>query len=99
MKLFDRLLPDKDRPLQLVAVGFTALVAGLMILWVIYCMQQYGLALFVFIPLFIGVVPVIIRGRKKSITRADAFLMALMTLALVERAYCAYHSQKGVESY
>lgn len=83
MKLFDRLLPDKDRPLQLVAVGFTSLIAGLLILWTIYRMQKYGLALFIFIPLFIGAVPVIIWGQKKSITRANAFLMGLLTLAIV----------------
>lgn len=58
----------------LVNVGFSA--------WIIYGVADYGIALFIFIPLLIGLYSVLLHGYKKRISFADSRDVAWFSLGL-----------------
>lgn len=64
------------------AVGLTVAIAGILTLWGIYKIREYGIALFVLTPLFIGASSTILYGLKKQITKKEAFLMGTLTLGV-----------------
>lgn len=76
------LLPDNDESRKRFAVGLTVIVAGLLTLLGIYGIGEYGMALFLLTPLFIGAAPTILYGQKKSVSKKESFLLALCTLAI-----------------
>jgi hypothetical protein len=53
---------------KLTAIGITVIISGLLTYWGIQGIGVYGMALFILTPLFIGMCPVIIYGRKQSVT-------------------------------
>ncbi len=75
-------MPTDDKKLKWAAVGFTVIIAGLLSLWGIHGIGQYGIALFVLTPLFIGASPVILYGIKKEITKQEAWQIGLLTLGI-----------------
>jgi len=81
-KQLEKILPTDDKKLKWAAVGFTVIIAGLLSLWGIYGIGQYGIALFVLTPLFIGASPVILYGIKKKITKREAWQIGLLTLGI-----------------
>jgi len=81
-KQLEKILPTGDKKLKWAAVGFTVIIAGLLSLWGIHGIGQYGIALFVLTPLFIGVSPVILYGIKKEITKREAWQIGLLTLGI-----------------
>lgn len=62
------------------AVGLTVLLAGLLTVWGIYGVGEYGMALFVLTPIFLGIAPVIIYGIKKSVTYNQALQLGFLSL-------------------
>lgn len=80
MKLLDKILPKKDQPRKWVIIGLTTLIAGALTVWGIYGVGQYGLALFILTPLFIGYFPVVIYGSNKQVSRKDAISLGLICL-------------------
>lgn len=81
-QLLEKILPSDDVKRKWVAIGLTVLVSGLLTLWAIYGIGQYGIALFVLTPLFIGANPTVLYGLKKQISKKDAFLIGLLTLGI-----------------
>ncbi|WP_245747726.1 SRPBCC family protein [Parapedobacter koreensis] len=81
-KLFDLSLPEENSRRKTIAVVMTVILAGLLTLWGIHGIGEYGIALFLFTPLFIGANPSILYGWRKPITRRDAFLLGLLTLGI-----------------
>jgi hypothetical protein len=81
--LFDKisLLPHRKRLWTAVAITFT--VATLLTVWGIYGIGQYGLALFVLTPMFVGFSSAALYGYKHSITRRTAFRVSLLTISLM----------------
>jgi hypothetical protein len=65
------------------AVGITFSVASLLTIIGIYGIGQYGLALFVLTPLFVGFSSTAIYGYKNAITRTTAFTISLATISLM----------------
>jgi hypothetical protein len=83
MKQFiKRILPIDDYKRKWLAVGLTVIISGLLTLWGIYGIGQYGIALFILTPLFIGAGSTILYGLKKEITKRDAWLIGLLTLGV-----------------
>lgn len=82
MKPFDKILPVKDKTRKWVAILITVLIAGLLTLWGIYGIGEYGIALFILTPLFIGAAPVILYGYKKQTTKKEAWHTGLLTLGV-----------------
>lgn len=82
MNKLSKVLPENDRPLRWIAVSATVLIAGLISLWGIYGIKEYGLALFILTPIFIGACPSVIYGLKKQISKRDAWMLGLVTLGV-----------------
>ncbi|WP_298736915.1 SRPBCC family protein [uncultured Chitinophaga sp.] len=61
-------LPVEEKPRKWMAVGLTSLVALLLIAWAIYGIGEYGLALFVITPLFIGGCSAVIYAYKRAVS-------------------------------
>lgn len=64
------------------AIGVTATISLLLTLWVIYGLREYGMALFLLIPLFIGAGSTIIYGMKYQITQRQATRLGMITLGI-----------------
>jgi hypothetical protein len=67
---------------KLTAIGTTVIISGLLTYWGIQGIGVYGMALFILTPLFIGMCPVIIYGRKRQVTPKQARNIAFLTLGL-----------------
>ncbi len=63
-------------------MGLTAVVAGLLTVWAVYGAKDYGLALFVLTPIFIGANSTNLYGLKREITFHQALLVSILTLAV-----------------
>ena len=79
-QLLQKILPENDFTRKCLAIGVTVLLAGLLTLWGIYQIGEYGVALFMVTPLFIGAAPGILYGIKKEISSAEARNIALLSL-------------------
>lgn len=80
--MIKNILPTDSRKRKWSAIVLTAAVAGLLTLWGIYGVEQYGIALFILTPLFMGACSVILYGLNQSITRKDAWQTGLLTLGI-----------------
>lgn len=81
-QLIVKILPTDDKKRKWTAVGLTVVISGLLTLWGIYGIGQYGIALFILTPLFIGAGSTILYGLKKEITKREAWLIGLLTLGI-----------------
>lgn len=83
MKFFPDILSFlNDRKLKWFAIGITLILSGLLTLIGIYGIGEYGIALFILTPLFIGFVPPVILGYKKKISKKEAINTGFITLGL-----------------
>ena len=80
--MIGKLLPTDDKKRKLLAVSVTVVISGLLTLWGIYGIGQYGIALFILTPIFIGAGSTILYGLNKGITKREAWLIARVTLAV-----------------
>jgi hypothetical protein len=65
-----------------IAISLTAIVAGLLTLWGIYGIGQYGVALFVLTPIFIGFGSTVLYGYRVSITSRESMEVGFLTLSV-----------------
>jgi hypothetical protein len=82
MKLLNTILPEAEKKRQWIAVGITIIISGLLTLWGIYGIGEYGFALFVFTPFFIGACPAILFGYKRETTWKQSRQISFLTLAI-----------------
>ncbi|MBD2757230.1 SRPBCC family protein [Spirosoma validum] len=78
----ERLLPTDERKRKWTAISLTVVIAGLLSIWGIYGIGQYGIALFILTPLFIGAGSTILYGLNREITKQDAWQIGYLTLAI-----------------
>lgn len=69
----DTILPTDDNKRKWLAIGLTVAISGLLTVWGIYGIGEYGIALFVLTPLFIGAGSTILYGIKNNITYKKAW--------------------------
>lgn len=62
----------KGKQLKWFSIGLTVLVAGLLTVWGIYGIGEYGMALFILTPLLIGMAPAVLIGHRQPITANEA---------------------------
>ena len=72
------------------AIGITVIISGLLTYWGIQGIGVYGMALFLLTPLFIGMCPVIIYGRKRPVTTKQARNIGFLALGLFTVALIAF---------
>ena len=65
-----------------IAIAVTVTVSGLLTYWGIHGIGVYGMALFILTPIFLGVCPVVIYGRKNSVTMKQARNIGFLTLTV-----------------
>lgn len=78
----EKMAPAQDKKRKWLAVGLTVIISGLLTVWGIYGIGEYGIALFMLTPLFIGACPAILYGLEKEITYKQAWQIAFLTLAV-----------------
>jgi hypothetical protein len=81
-QLIEKILPTDDKKRKWIAVGLTVFISGLLTLWGIYGIGQYGIALFILTPIFIGAGSTIFYGLKKEITYKQAWQIGFLTLGV-----------------
>lgn len=82
MKLLKQILPSDEIILKCVAVGVSVMISGLLTLWGIYGIGEYGIAMFILTPLFMGACSTILYGLKKEITYKQAWKIGFLTLGV-----------------
>ena len=75
-------IAKKDWNRKWMAIVVTTVIAWLLCLALIYGFKEYGAALFILTPVFIGAGSAIIYGYKRAITRRQAVQTGLLTLLL-----------------
>lgn len=81
-QLIEKILPTDDMKRKWTAISLIVSISGLLTLWGIYEIGQYGIALFILTPLFIGAGSTILYGFKKEITKREACLIGFLTLGI-----------------
>jgi hypothetical protein len=83
MKLLDTIskLPNQKRRWTSIAITFV--IATLLTIWGIYGIGQYGIALFLLTPLFVGVCSTALYGYNNNISKESVFGVAATTLFLM----------------
>jgi hypothetical protein len=80
--LLDKLLPANDTKRKWISIGVTVLISGLLTMWGIYGIGQYGIALFILTPLFIGAGSTFFYGYHREITFAQALSVSFLSLVI-----------------
>lgn len=75
-------LPDNDNKRKWIAVGITVTISILLTLLGIYFYRDYGIALFILTPFFMGACPAILYGSKKQINKIEAWKIAFLSLVI-----------------
>ncbi len=65
-----------------ISAGVAAFVAGLLTVAGIFGLGEYGIALFILIPLFTGVAPTILYGYNSPITKREAWDVSFLALGI-----------------
>ncbi|WP_035758006.1 hypothetical protein [Hugenholtzia roseola] len=76
------ILPSDNKKRKWLAIGLTILLAGILTLWGIYGLGEYGIAPFVLTPLFMGASSTILYGLKKEIAYKEAWQIGFLTLGI-----------------
>jgi hypothetical protein len=74
-------MKEEDKS-KLTAIAITVIISGLLTYWGIQGIGVYGMAMFILTPLFIGMCPVVIYGRKRPMTKRQARNIGFLTLGL-----------------
>ncbi|HXB39612.1 MAG TPA: hypothetical protein VNZ49_03665 [Bacteroidia bacterium] len=82
MDVTEDFMPPKAKQRKWISVGITVVIAGLLTLWGIYGIGEYGIALFILTPFFIGAFPVILYGRKYDVNKKEALYIGLLSLSI-----------------
>lgn len=85
MKALLKRLPLDKRKRRWTAVGLTVTVAGLLTLPAVYGFNDYGSALFIFIPVFMGFSSTLLYGYNRSVRMREAMGISSLTVLV----YCA----------
>ena len=82
MRTLKHLFPENDNKRKWIAISITVVIAGLLTLWGIHGIGEYGIALFVLTPIFIGVCPTLLYGMKGGISTIKAWQISVLSLLL-----------------
>mgnify|MGYP001616695489 CR=1 FL=1 len=82
MTLLDKILPTHKKKRKWTSVGLTVLISGLFSVWGIYGIHEYGIALFILTPLFMGAGSTILYGYKRQISIKESLQIGFLTLGV-----------------
>ncbi len=81
-QLLEKLLPIDDSKRLWISVALTTIVAGQLAMLGIYGYHTYGIALFIFVPFFIGSSATILYGYRKQVTLKEACKAGFLSLGV-----------------
>lgn len=81
--ILDKLFKNQRVKDQWTAIFITSFIALLLMIFGIYAFREYGIALFLLTPLFIGMNSTILFGKKHSITSNEAFVTSLLSVSVL----------------
>lgn len=90
MKLLDKILPIDRTKRKWTAIILTVIVAGLLTLWGIHGYHEYGIALFILTPIFIGFSSVALYGHNFEITKRQSWQLGFLTLGVYTLGLLAF---------
>ncbi|WP_220398934.1 SRPBCC family protein [Flavobacterium cellulosilyticum] len=90
MKIFDKLIELNETIRKWVSVIITVCIAGILSLWGIYGIGEYGIALFMLTPFLIGFCSTFLYGYKNRIKKSDAIWIGFTTLAICTLALIVF---------
>jgi len=76
-------IPENDKKRKWFAILISTLLAGLITIWGIYGIGEYGIALFILTPLYIGMSTTILYGIKKGISKKAAAHYSFISLSIL----------------
>lgn len=82
MKILEKLMQLNETKRKWVSVTITVCIAGILSLWGIYGIGEYGIALFMLTPFLIGFCSTFLYGYKNRIKKSEAIWIGFTTLAL-----------------
>lgn len=82
MGILDKIIPTDQKKRKGASIGLTILFAAPMTIWGIYGIGEYGIALFILTPLFIGLASTIFYGYNRQLTKKEATQISLQTLGI-----------------
>jgi hypothetical protein len=71
-----------DSQRRLLAISITTVICALLALWAIYGIRDYGLAIFIFTPFFLGSASAFIYGFRRDVTWIDSWRTSYLALAV-----------------
>lgn len=90
MKIFDKLTQLNETKRKWVSVIITVCISGILSLWGIYGIGEYGIALFILTPFLIGFCSTFLYGYKNRITKSEAIWIGFITLAICTLALIVF---------
>ncbi|WP_369753668.1 hypothetical protein [Flavobacterium sp. WC2409] len=90
MKLLDNLILLNETKRKWFSITITVIIAGLLSLFGIYGIGEYGIALFILTPFLIGFCSTILYGYKNIITKSEAIWIGHITLAICTLALIVF---------
>jgi hypothetical protein len=88
--MLEKILPEDNLKRKWTSIIITLIISGLLTVWGIYGIGQYGIALFILVPLLIGAAPAILYGHKIRLTKGKAWNLAGLTLAIFTGGLLAF---------
>jgi hypothetical protein len=80
MNPFDKISQINATKRQIVSISISVVIGGLLTILGIYGVGEYGIAIFVVTPFFLGFAPVILFGYKNKIRASDSRKIGLFSL-------------------
>lgn len=90
MKIFDKLTRLDETKRKWISITITVSIAGILSLWGIYGIGEYGIALFMLTPFLIGFCSTFLYGYKNKITKSEAIWIGFTTLAICTLALIVF---------
>lgn len=90
MKILDKLTQLNETKRKWISVSITVCIAGILSLWGIYVVGEYGIALFMLTPFLIGFCSTFLYGYKNNITKSEAVWIGFTTLAICTLALIVF---------
>lgn len=81
-----KVLAENKNKLSWIAIGITLVISILLSIIGIYWIEDYGIAIFILLPLYLGFSPTIIYGKILPISKNQSWRFGLITLSLY--AFC-----------
>ncbi|MBK0369107.1 SRPBCC family protein [Flavobacterium agrisoli] len=82
MKLVGKLSQLSERKRKWISIIITVCIAGVLSLWGIYGIREYGIALFILTPFLIGFCSTVLYGYQNKISKSDAIYIGFSTLGI-----------------